>query len=180
LPPRLAGFVSLVGILACGAGPGVQANTARSNSKHYDDSTMCQERTMKNEQNDAVEQVIRAFDAAWARNDLEGVVSIFAEDAGLESPLVAPLLHRKEGVLRGRDEIREMVRALMRNGTPWGEHAPPLIRGNTVAIEFRRPPSDGGQFYSVDVIEIRESKIQTLRAYAGWRAVLAITDERRP
>src|SRR5580704_19705511 len=63
LPPRLAGFVSLVGILACGAGPGVQANTARSNSKHYDDSTMCQERTMKNEQNDAVEQVIRAFDA---------------------------------------------------------------------------------------------------------------------
>jgi hypothetical protein len=118
-----------------------------------------------------LQSVLRAFDAAWARNDLEGVVAIFAKDATLESPLVLRLLNRTDGALHGRDEIREMVRALMSSGTPWRGHDPPLIRGRTAAIEFKRSPSDGGQFYSVDIIEIREGAIQSLRAYSGWRAL---------
>ncbi|HEY2511201.1 MAG TPA: nuclear transport factor 2 family protein [Polyangiaceae bacterium] len=79
-----------------------------------------------------VEQVLREFDAAWARNDLEGVVGTFAPDATLESPLVVRLLNRKEGVLRGRSEIREMVSALMKRGTPWARHT--AIGGSCGAV----------------------------------------------
>ena len=127
----------------------------------------------------AVEQVIRAVDNAWSQNDLEGMVALFAQDATLESPLVPRLLNRKEGVCRGRDEIRDVIRGLMLRGRPWGGHEPPIIQGNRVAIEFRRPSSEGEQLYSVDVIEIVDGRIQSLRAYTGWRAVAAQSGEGR-
>ena len=126
----------------------------------------------------AGEQFVRAFDSAWSRNDVEGATALFAEDATLESPLVQRLLHRSEGVLHGRDEIREMVRTLMQGGRAWGGHEPPLIRGNTIAIEFKQPGS-GGEHYSVDIIEVRDGKIQSLRAYAGWRALTPPSGEGR-
>jgi hypothetical protein len=135
---------------------------------------MSQEANMKDEQVAAAEQFMRAFDAAFAQNDVEGAVALFAEDATLETPLIQRLLHRREGMLNGRDEIREMVRALMSGGRGWGGHEPPLIRGNTIAIEFRRPSSE--DHYSVDIIELRHGRIQSLRAYLGWRSLTAPAD----
>jgi len=133
---------------------------------------------MRDQQVTTVEQFVHAFDSAWSNNDVEAAVALFAEDATLETPLAQRLLHRKDGVLRGREEIRAMVRALMAGGKAWGGHEPPLVRGNTLAIEFRRSGSDS-EHYSVDIIELREGKIQTLRAYAGWRAVPAPADDER-
>ena len=124
---------------------------------------------MRNEEPTAAEQFMHAFDAAWSKNDVEGAVALFAEDATLETPLIQRLLHRKEGVLHGRDEIREMVRALMSGGRGWGGHEAPLIRGNAIAIEFRRASSE--DHYSVDIIELKDGKIQSLRAYLGWRSL---------
>jgi ketosteroid isomerase-like protein len=162
-----------VGVAACGGG---QQSLSPPSSEPCR-STMPQERTMKDSQVITVEQVIGAFDAAWAHHDLEGVVALFAQDATLESPLVPRLLNRKEGVLHGRDEIREIVRALMQRGTPWGKHEPPIIRGHTVALEFRGPPAEGEPFFSVDIIDVEDGKIQSLRAYSGWHALKAVTGE---
>jgi ketosteroid isomerase-like protein len=121
----------------------------------------------------SIEEFIRAFDDAWGRNDVDAAVALFTEDATLESPLVIHLLHRKDGVLHGRDEIRPLVAALMERGTSWGSHEAPLVRGNMIAIEFRTPASQGGEFFSVDIIELRNGKIKSLRAYTGWRAQMA-------
>jgi hypothetical protein len=41
--------------------------------------------------------------------------------------------------------------------------------------EFRSPVSKGDELYSVDVIEMRGGKIQSLRAYLGWRPLMALT-----
>ena len=134
---------------------------------------------MKDQQSitvEQVEQIIGALDAAASRNDVEGTVALFAPDATVESPAIPRLLNRQEGVCRGQDEIRDLVRALIRRGKPWGRHQPPLIRGTTVAIEYMRASSDSEQF-SVDVIELRDGKIQSLRAYLGWRAMMAFTAE---
>lgn len=113
--------------------------------------------------------VIGALDAAWSRQDVEGAVAFFTADATLESPLVLRLLNRPDGICRGRDDIRHMIEALMRAGLPWGTHAEPLVRGNTVVVEFNTATE--GLPYSVDVIELRDGKIQSLRAYTGWRAL---------
>ncbi|HKA87069.1 MAG TPA: nuclear transport factor 2 family protein [Haliangiales bacterium] len=133
---------------------------------------------MKDEPITTVERVIDDVEAALSRNDLEGIVGLFAQDATIESYLVSRVFNRKEGVCRGRDEIRELARALMKRGVPWGGHEPPIIRGNTVAVEFMTASSEAEKF-SVDIIEVRDGKIQSLRAYAGWRAVLALTGEPR-
>lgn len=129
-----------------------------------------QEAMMKDEHVTGVDEFVRAFDSAWSRNDIEAAVALFAENATLESPLVQRVLHRPPGVLHGRNEIREMVRSLMSGGTPWGGHEPPLVRGNLLAIEFKAPSLDTDHF-SVDIIELKDGKIQSLRAYVGWRAL---------
>src|SRR5207247_835479 len=84
------------------------------------------------------------------------------------------VFNRKEGVCRGRTEIRELALALSRRGRPWGGHEPPIIRGNTVVVEHRSASSDAEKF-SVDIIEVKDGRIQSLRAYAGWRAIMALT-----
>lgn len=125
-----------------------------------------------------VEQVISDLEVASSHEDVDGLVALFAPDATIESYLVTRALNRKDGVCRGRAEIRELALALMQRGRPWGGHEPPIIRGNTVAIEYRSAASDTEKF-SVDIIEVRDGMIQSLRAYAGWRAVKALTGEER-
>src|SRR5262245_39633218 len=128
---------------------------------------------MKDVELSTVEHLLGALETAWSRNDIDGLLAVFTPDATLESPLVARFFNRKDGVCRGQDELRELARMFMSRGRPWGNHAPPLIRGNTVAIEYLRAGSDDEQF-SVDIIELRDGKIHSLRAYVGWRALSAI------
>ncbi len=130
---------------------------------------------MKDQPVTTVERVIREMEAAFSRNDVEGLVALFAPDATLESYAVSRIFHRKDGVCRGHAELRQLVRALMERGLPWGGHELPIIRGNMAAIEYR-DASDTEKF-SVDIIEVRDGKIQSLRAYAGWRAMQSFTGE---
>lgn len=125
---------------------------------------------MKQEQVATVQQLLSDLEAASSRNDVEAIVALFAPDATIESYLVSRVFNRTEGVCRGRAEIRELALALSKRGRPWGGHEPPIIRGNTVAIEYRSASSAAEKF-SVDIIEVRDGTIQSLRAYAGWRAI---------
>jgi len=145
---------------------------------HSTPSPKPRESIMKDEPVTTPEQVISDLEAARSRNALEGLVALFAQDATIESYLVSRIFNRTEGVCRGRAEIRELARALLKRGVPWGGHEPPIIRGDTVAVEFRDASSDAEKF-SVDIIEVRDGKIQSLRAYAGWRALMARTGEAR-
>jgi ketosteroid isomerase-like protein len=125
---------------------------------------------MEQEQVATVEQLLSDLEAAFSRNDVEAIVALFAPDATIESYLVSRVFNRMDGVCQGRAEIRELALALSKRGRPWGGHEPPIIRGNTVAIEYRSASSDAEKF-SVDIIEVKDGTIQSLRAYAGWRAI---------
>ena len=127
---------------------------------------------MKDEDVSPVERVIRELEAASARNDVEALVALFAPDATIESPIVSRVFDRKDGVARGHDEIRALARAFEKRGRPWGGHAPPIVSGSVAAIEYR-DASDRDAF-SVDIIEVRDGRIQSLRAYMGWRAIAAL------
>ncbi len=117
-----------------------------------------------------VENVVHEMEAAFARHDVEGVVALFAADATVESYFVMQMFGRTEGVCRGQDEIRKLVGSIIKRGTPWGGHGPVLVKGNTAAVEYATKSSDAEKF-SVDIIEVKDGKIQSLRAYAGWRSV---------
>ncbi len=123
-----------------------------------------------------IERILRDVEEAFAHRDLEALVASFTDDATIESYLVARVFDRKDGVCRGRAEIEMLVRALWKRGVPWGKHAAPIVRGNVAAIEYGSASSEAETF-SVDIIEVSDGKIRSLRAYAGWRAVMALTDE---
>lgn len=125
---------------------------------------------MRDEPVATAEKIIADMDAAFANRDLEALSALFTEDATPESFLAARILNKPEGVCRGKREIREVLRELVEHGVPWGSHAPPLVRGNMAAVEFKTASSDCDTF-SVDVLEIANGKIKSLRAYAGWRAM---------
>ena len=57
----------------------------------------------------AAERIYHAWDEALGRKDLDGAMRLYAPDAILESPLVRHLLGSEEGVIRGRDNLREFV-----------------------------------------------------------------------
>jgi hypothetical protein len=128
---------------------------------------------MKDEQGMTAEQIISELEAAFTRKDIEGLVALFAEDATIESYLVPRIFNRKDGVCRGRAEIRELARTIMKRGVPWGGHGPLIIRGDTVAVEWNA--SSPAEKFSVDIFEIGDGKVQSLRAYAGWRPIMALT-----
>jgi len=132
---------------------------------------------MKDESVASVERIIADMEAAFARRDLEALSELFTEDATLESFLVARILKRPEGICRGKREIREVLSQLVDQGVPWGSHAPPLVGGNVAAVEFKTKSSDRDTF-SVDILEIENGKIRSLRAYAGWRAMPRESDIR--
>ena len=119
-----------------------------------------------------VERLISDMERAFAHKDVEALLSLFTEDATLESFLVARIFNRPEGVCRGRAEIRDLLGKLVERGVPWGSHSLPLVRGNMAAVEFKMPGSDRDTF-SVDILELEGGKIRSLRAYAGWRAMPA-------
>lgn len=125
---------------------------------------------MRDESVATVEKIIQDMEAAFARKDLEALSALFTEDATLESFLVSRILKRPEGVCHGKEEVREVLQNLVEQGVPWGGHAPPLVRGNMAAVEFKTRASDQDTF-SVDILEIQNGKIKSLRAYAGWRAM---------
>lgn len=118
------------------------------------------------------ERIIAEMDAAFASKDLDALTALFTEDATLESFLVSRVFERKESVCHGKAEVREMLSVLVEQGVPWGGHDAPLVRGNRVAVEFKTRSSDRDTF-SVDIFEIADGKIKSLRAYAGWRAMSA-------
>jgi ketosteroid isomerase-like protein len=123
-------------------------------------------------------EIVNAMQAAFSRKDVDAIVALFAEDATIESYLVSRVFERKDCVCRGHAEIRELVRELVKHGTPWDGHGTPLVRGDTVVVEYTSA-SAPDQKFSVDVIELAAGKIRSLRAYAGWRAVQRLVEEAR-
>jgi ketosteroid isomerase-like protein len=154
----------IIGAIAFVAGCAAAGTEARAPSRPREETTVTDEST--------AERILAEMDAAFARKDLEALLGLFTDDATLESFLVGRILKRKESVCHGKAELREVLRALVERGVPWGSHEPPLVRGDRVAVEFKTRTSERDTF-SVDILEISGGKIKSLRAYAGWRAMPA-------
>src|SRR5690242_13699108 len=60
-----------------------------------------------------VERVYHDWDEALSRNDVEGLLALYADDAVLESPLVRLLLRSESDICRGRKELRRLLQAIV-------------------------------------------------------------------
>jgi ketosteroid isomerase-like protein len=132
------------------------------------------------EANPAIEHGYQAWDEALGAKDLDAAMALYKPDATLESPLVCHLLGTDDGVIRGRDRLREFVRQVF-------EHQPPqrrrfrtgfLTDGTRLTWEYPRQRPDGEQMDFVEVMELEDGLIAHHRVYWGWFGVgMLLRDE---
>jgi ketosteroid isomerase-like protein len=123
--------------------------------------------------NEAVERIYREWDDALSRLDCEKLLSLYAPDATLESPLIPHLLKCDSGICRGRDEIRKLIEELARTQPEVRKfyRAGYLTDGKKIFWEYPRATPDGDQMDFAEVMEIKDGLIQRHRVYWGWFGV---------
>jgi len=117
-----------------------------------------------------IERIYREWDEALSKNDPDALLSLYAPDAILESPLVSHLLKRESGVCHGHEELRKLfeilsgrkpkVRQFYRTGY--------FTDGRKVMWEYPHTTPSGEQMDFVEVMEIENGLIQKHRVYWGW------------
>jgi hypothetical protein len=117
--------------------------------------------------------VCERWEEALSHNDVDALVSVYASDGSIESPLVPHLLGTKRGVCRGSDQLRIFFAALAKRKPKTRRfHRQPLfINGQTVMWEYPRQSPEGDQMDFVEVMEIKDGLIFRHRVYWGWFGV---------
>lgn len=126
------------------------------------------------------ERIYHAWDEALGRKDLDGALSLYAEDATLESPLIRHLLGTDAGLIQGRKQLRGFVAKVF-------ERTPPLRQrqrsgfftdGTTLMWEYPRIGPTGEQMDLVEVMELKDGLIQHHRVYWGWLGAKVLQEDR--
>ena len=133
-----------------------------------------------NEQKQA--SVVRVFEQWHARakaGDVDGLLSLYAQDAVFESPLVPAILDDvPTGVLRGRSELQrflsEGTKRRPNELVKWYRTGVYFSAGRTLVWEYPRATPDGEQIDIVEVMEIEDGLIQQHRIYWGWKGCTQI------
>ena len=118
-----------------------------------------------------MERMYFAWNDALARNDPAALLSLYAEDAVLESPLVPHLLKQKSGVLRGRRELKPLfdMLALRKPRVRQYHRSGYLTDGKRMIFEYPREGGKGEQMDFAEVMELNEEGlIQRHCVYWGW------------
>jgi len=128
----------------------------------------------------SVEDVYHAWDEALGAKDLDAAIALYAPGATLESPLVRHHLGVDEGIVRGRDALRDFVRVVF-------ERQPPQRRrhrtgfftdGRTLMWEYPRAAPGGEQMDFAEVMEIEDGLIVRHRVYWGWYGLRLLERDR--
>lgn len=118
-----------------------------------------------------VERMYFAWNDALAHDDADALLSLYAEDAVLESPLVPHLLGTQSGRLQGRQELRRLFDLLAERKPPARQYYRTgyLTDGRRLIWEYPRDAGKGGQMDFAEVMELNDDGlIQRHCVYWGW------------
>jgi ketosteroid isomerase-like protein len=120
-----------------------------------------------------VERIYRFWDDALGRKDLEASLSLYAEDASIESPLVAHLMNTKQGIVQGKARLRDFIARVFATNPPQRKRFKQgfFTDGRVLTWEYPRSSPDGDQMDVVEVMEIEDGLINRHRVYWGWYAL---------
>jgi predicted SnoaL-like aldol condensation-catalyzing enzyme len=120
-----------------------------------------------------VERIYNAWDEALGKRDLEAALSLYAEDASIESPLVQHLLEQTDGIVKGKENLRVFITKVF-EAMP---HQRKRFRrgfftdGHAVTWEYPRETPDGEQMDLVEIMHVEDGCIKHHRVYWGWYAL---------
>jgi len=118
----------------------------------------------------AAERIYHAWDEALGRKDIDAALSLYAEDATLESPLVRYLRGSEDGVIHGKAELRPFVEKVFRTQPPQRQRYRRgfFTDGTHLMWEYPRTTDRGEQIDLVEVMELKDGLIRRHRVYWGW------------
>jgi hypothetical protein len=111
---------------------------------------------------------------AYARNrDAGGLLSLYAAEATLESPVARAVMGNSSGVLHGHAQILAFFQALAKlppnELVRWyREPGRFLFDGTLLMWEYPRKTPDGDQIDILEVMQLAGGFIQHQRVYWGW------------
>src|ERR1700751_2530519 len=109
-----------------------------------------------------IERIYRAWDDALGKRDLEASLSLYADDASIESPLVAHLLKQRGGIVRGKAELRSFITRVFETNPPQRKRFKQglFTDGRVLTWEYPRASPDGDQMDLVEIMEIENGMIR--------------------
>ena len=119
------------------------------------------------------ERIYRLWDEALGKKDLEASLSLYAGDASLESPLVQHLMNTKEGIVQGKERLREFIARVFQTNPPQRKRFKQgyFSDGRVITWEYPRVSPEGEQMDLAEVMEIENGLIKRHRVYWGWYAL---------
>ena len=120
-----------------------------------------------------VERVYRLWDDALGKKDLEASLSLYADDASIESPLVQHLLNTSEGIVQGKENLRRFIAKVFQTNPAQRKRFKQgfFSDGRVVTWEYPRISPEGDQMDLVEIMEIEDGLIKRHRVYWGWYAL---------
>ncbi|MBV8594090.1 MAG: nuclear transport factor 2 family protein [Caulobacteraceae bacterium] len=128
----------------------------------------------------AAERIYHEWDAALGAKDVEAAVALYAPDCRLESPLVRHLLKSEDGVVLGREKLRDFLKIVFDRTPPVRERYREgfLTDGRKLVWEYPREKPDGEQMDFAEVMELADGLIRRHRVYWGWFGVKVLEQDR--
>jgi hypothetical protein len=128
----------------------------------------------------AAERIYHEWDEALGAKDVEAAVALYAPDCRLESPLVRHLLKSDEGVVVGRDKLRDFIRSVFDRTPPVRERYREgfFTDGRKLMWEYPRQKPEGEQMDFVEVMELADGLIRRHCVYWGWFGVRLLEQNR--
>jgi hypothetical protein len=125
--------------------------------------------------------VFHEWDRRARAGDVEGLLSLYQDDAILESPLVPRILGQASGIVRGHAQLRTFFEAGTR-GRPsdlvrWHRSGRYQFNGRTLIWEYPRRTPGGDQLDLVEVMDLTGRAIDHHRIYWGWVGSPLLTRE---
>ena len=128
-----------------------------------------------------MERIYRAWDDALGKRDLEASLSLYADDASIESPLVQHLLQQRDGFVQGKQNLRRFIEKVFETNPPQRKRFKQgfFTDGHVLTWEYPRSSPGGEQMDLVEVMEIEDGLIKRHRVYWGWYALNVLRDGRQ-
>ena len=119
------------------------------------------------------ERIYYLWDQYARERNADGLVSLYAPDAILETPVIAAIFDTESGMLQGHAKLRhffeegarrrpnELVRWYREPGRFFDD-------GRRLIWEYPRAAPDGSQIEITEVMDLSDGLIQHHRIYWGW------------
>lgn len=119
------------------------------------------------------ERIYHLWDQYARERDVDGLVSLYAPEAILESPVVCAIFDAESGVLQGHPELRQFFEeGGRRRPNEWVRwYRQPdrfLYDGQRLMWEYPRQAPDGNQIEIMEIMDLANGLIQHHRIYWGW------------